>query len=33
MRAFDFLLFLLVALLVVALWPLIRGKDDDDSLT
>lgn len=30
MRAFDVFLFALVALLIVAMWPFIRGKDDDD---
>lgn len=33
MRAFDVFLFVLVALLIVAMWPFIRGKDDDDKLS
>lgn len=33
MRAFDVFLFALVALLIVAMWPFIRGKDDDDKLS
>lgn len=32
MRAFDWFVFALVALILFAMWPLIKDDDDDDKL-